>query len=128
MPTRCGRTSDKTIYLKNFYVPGTPQLVASGGLKYAYSRNGFATVTLNYLDDAYVEINPLRRIPEAVDGVDRNSSLFRQINDQEKIPSALLLNASVFKGFYIYKKYVSLSLNVNNLLNKNTTGKLDHRR
>ncbi|MFN8329992.1 MAG: hypothetical protein U0T81_02040 [Saprospiraceae bacterium] len=67
---------DKTIYLKNFYVPGT-QLVASGGLKYAYSRNGFATVTLNYLDDAYVEINPLRRIPEAVDGVDRNRSLFR---------------------------------------------------
>ncbi|MFN8281053.1 MAG: hypothetical protein U0V49_12315 [Saprospiraceae bacterium] len=109
---------DKTIYLKNFYVPGTPQLVASGGLKYAYSRNGFATVTLNYLDDAYVEINPLRRIPEAVDGVDRNSSLFRQINDQEKLPSALLINASVFKGFYIYKKYVSLSLNVNNLLNK----------
>ncbi len=111
-------SGNKIIYLRNFYVPGTPQSVFSGSVKYSFTKSAFATLSINYLARSFVEINPLRRISEAVDGIEPNSQLFSKIINQEKLPSALLLNAVIFKNFNIFNKFTSVSLNINNLLNR----------
>ena len=110
-------TAAHTIYLKEYYIPNTPQFVSSAGLKYELRRNGFLTLTLSYIDENYVEPNSLRRTVVGVKGVDRNSELYSKIISQEKLPSAISLDFFAFKSFYIYKKYTAISLGVNNILN-----------
>ncbi|NOT36086.1 MAG: TonB-dependent receptor [Saprospiraceae bacterium] len=105
------------VYLNNFFVAGSPQTAASLGLKYEFVRYGSLRLTANYLADNYVEINPLRRIPEAVDGVERNSTALSDIINQEKLKNAIVINASAFKSWKVKKSYISISLNVGNLLN-----------
>jgi hypothetical protein len=110
-------SSKYTIYLKNFFVPGTPQTVGTLNLKYNFKRFGFATLNFSYVNRSYLEVNPLRRTSEATQGIDRDSDLFRTYIDQEKLPAYFVMDAFVFKSFKIYNHYTSLSLGVNNLLN-----------
>ncbi|HEX5625649.1 MAG TPA: hypothetical protein VFX48_06525, partial [Saprospiraceae bacterium] len=114
-----GAESRHVIYLKNFFVPGTAQQAASFSLTYNFRKSGFAVLSFaNVLSDQYLEPNPLRRISEAVRDVDPASARFRGIIDQQKLPSAYFVNAFVYKGFRIFKQNLSMSLSVNNLLNK----------
>ncbi len=107
-----------TVYIKNFYVPGTPQLAGTTGLKYNFKSYGFATLNISYLDQNYVEVNPLRRTTVAVAGVERNSAKFEQIIAQEKLPAAWVLDAFVYKSYKINDYFMAISLGVNNILNK----------
>ncbi|MBP6521542.1 MAG: TonB-dependent receptor [Saprospiraceae bacterium] len=109
--------SKYTIYLKNFFVPGTPQTVGTLNLKYNFKRFGFATLNFSYVDRSYLEVNPLRRTSEATQGIDRNTDLFRSYIDQEKLPAYFVMDAFIFKSYKIYGHYTSISLGVNNLLN-----------
>lgn len=110
-------SAEQIIYLKNYYIPSTPQLAAYVGLKYELKRNGFLTLSLSHLSQNYVEPSPLRRTSVAVQGVERNSALFHKIIDQEKLDNALSLDFFGFKSIYIFKKYCAFSLGVNNILN-----------
>jgi len=105
------------IYLLNFYVPNTPQHAVSMGLKYNFRKNGFAQVNISYLDRNYVEVNPLRRTERAVADLERTDPVFRQFIDQEKLPAYLVMDANIYKSFKVYRKFVAISLSVNNLLN-----------
>ncbi|HRI00557.1 MAG TPA: hypothetical protein PK006_05855 [Saprospiraceae bacterium] len=106
------------IYLKNFFVPGTPQTAGMLGLKYNFKKFGSAALNLSYLDRNYLEVNPLRRTSRAVNDIDRNSTLFHSIIDQEKLPSAMVLDLFIFKSWIIRKHYTALSISVNNITNQ----------
>ncbi len=108
----------QTIYFKNFYVPGSPQTAVALGLKYNFKRNGFAELSVNYMDDMYIEANPLRRTEANTAFLLREDPLFRKIIDQQKLDAAVIVNAFVFKGFEIAKQHFTLSVGVNNLLNR----------
>ncbi|MBK9272187.1 MAG: hypothetical protein IPM48_11385 [Saprospiraceae bacterium] len=110
--------SSEKIYLLNFYVPNTPQHVLTTGLKYNFKRNGFAQINISYADRNFVEINPLRRTVGFVENVERTDPLFRQIIDQEKLPSYLVVDCNIFKSFRIRDRFFSVSLALNNILNK----------
>ncbi|MGB3083868.1 MAG: hypothetical protein WBB21_04080 [Saprospiraceae bacterium] len=110
--------SQHTIYLKNFYVPGSALQAACLNLKYDFKRNGFAVLSANFVSDQYLEPNPLRRIPQAVKELDPESDQFNKIINQEKLPSVVYLNAFVYKSFEIFKERFAISLSVNNVLNK----------
>ncbi len=105
------------IYLKEFRVSGTPQTALSGGLKYELKKGGFFTLTASYVDQNYVDINPLRRVPEAVEDLDRASGQFKSIIEQEKLPSAFSLDFFIYKSFNFWKRFSSISFAANNLLN-----------
>lgn len=109
--------SRHTVYLKNFYVPGSAQQAFSGSIKYNFKSNGFAELSFNYLDKQYLDVNPLRRTSAAVEDIERDSELFHKIIDQEKLPAAFYVNAFVYKSYRIGKLNLGVSLSINNLLN-----------
>lgn len=110
--------TDRTVYLKNYKVGGSPQLVAGLSYKYNGKKFWFAGVSVNYFDQIYIEPNPDRRTAEAVAkyiDADHNSN---QVTDQERLPGYYTVNAQAGKSFRIMKKYyLRFNLTVNNLLN-----------
>lgn len=110
-------SSEHTVYLKNFYVYGTPQQAAHVGLKYNFRKSGFVILSTNALDRYYIEPNPLRRIPEAVRDIDPGSPQFTSIISQEKLPSAFYLNLFMYKPLNWFGQKWFLAFSINNLLN-----------
>ncbi len=117
-------SNDPTIYSKNFRVP-TPQEVYSVGLNYRSPKYWFVNVNFNYFDQMWLGFDPLRRTAAAVDGVDPNSKLWRQIIDQTKLPAQYTLDAFAGYSWLMSKRFKSLkkrtfmtfSVGVNNILN-----------
>lgn len=106
------------IYLKNFYIPASAMQAGSIVLKYNFKRNGFATLSFNYLSDQYLEPNPLRRIPQAVADLDPTGDQFNKIINQEKLPSAFYVNLFLYKGFKLFNEDFGLTCSINNVLNR----------
>ncbi len=112
------RVTDRTIYMKNFYLGGTPQQAYALGLRYSGKKFWFANLTFNYFDEIWIDFNPLRRTEQVVEDIDRNSSLFRSIIYQEKAASNYTLDFFGGKSFKLASNYfLNLTLGVNNILN-----------
>lgn len=113
---------DRTVYLKNYRVGGSPQMVAGIGYKYNGKKFWFAGLYFNYFDEIYLEPNPDRRTKEAVEHyLDNETELVNKVIEQEKLPSYFTLNANAGKSFRIQKKYfLNFNLSVNNILNNQT--------
>lgn len=110
--------SNRTVYLKNYYVGGSPQTALSAGLDYRTDFFMYFGVDVNYFDRAYLPINPDRRTAEAVAGIDPGYPSYDMILDQERLPSAVTLDANVGKSWRIdYKYYINVNFSVNNILN-----------
>ena len=111
--------TDRTVYLKNYRVGGSPQLVSGVGYKYNGKKFWFAGLYFSYFDQIYIEANPDRRTEEAVYGLFENDKEeLNKIIGQERLPSYFTLNANGGKSFRIKKKYfLALNLSVNNILN-----------
>jgi hypothetical protein len=116
---------DRTIYNKNFYIPGTPQTALSFGLKYAGPRYLFADVHVNYFDNIYLDFNPERRTAYAIAGLGEGDPLIGVITRQEKLQGGMTLDASVGKSIRLrYKYYLNLNFSISNILDNQdiTTG------
>ncbi|MBN2893621.1 MAG: TonB-dependent receptor [Bacteroidales bacterium] len=108
---------DRTVYVQNFLVDGTPQTAGSFGLKYRSGSYWFFGVNANYIDDTYLSFNPERRTEDAVEYVIPDSDLWNDIILQEKLPSGYTIDASIGKSFrFDYKYYLSINLSANNIL------------
>jgi hypothetical protein len=110
---------DRTVYLKNYRVGGSPQFVAGLGYKYEGKKFWFAGIYFNYFDELYIDANPDRRTGEAVEKyISTETDAYHAIIDQEKLPSYFTLNANAGKSFRIMKKYyLRFNGSVNNILN-----------
>jgi len=110
--------SNRTIYIKNYYIGGMPQTAISGGLNYRTDFFMFFGVDLNYFDGNYLPINPDRRTERAVAGMAPGFPDYEAVLAQEKLPSAFTLDANIGKSWRIdYKYYININLSVNNILN-----------
>ena len=111
--------TDRTIYMKNYRVPGTPQKAMSFGLRYNSPKYWFATLSFNYFDDIWLDFFPDRRTQGAVDGIDKTtqSDLWHSVIDQEKLPSNYTLDFFGGKSWKFGKRYMYLNVGINNLLN-----------
>lgn len=115
---RFPRGDSRTIYMKNFYVPGTPQQAYSFGLKYSGKEFWFASLNFNYFDDIWIDFNPIRRTEAAVADIPRDSELFQSTIFQEKAPAGYTLDFFGGKSFKLADNYfLNLTVGVNNLLN-----------
>ena len=107
----------RTIYLKNYYVGGSPQTVASLGLKYSSPKYWFAQVKANYFGGIYLPVNPDRRSEEALAGFYSDDIRVEGILAQEKLDDGFTVDFYGGKSWRINHKYnVGFSLSINNLL------------
>lgn len=111
------------VYLKNFYVGGTPQQAYNLGIDWAAPHNWYFNVNGSWMGDAYVSLSPIRH--EAMPNLwticssqEELEAKIEEITRQEKLNDAFVLNASIGKVVYINRKVsLNFNLNVNNLLN-----------
>ncbi len=108
-----------TAYIKNFYVPSTPQTALSGGLKYNY-KYWYLDIDASWYDNAWLDFNPERRTSLAVAGLDptKDVNTIKQISEQHRLNGGFSLDASLGKSIRIkYKYFININLSVTNLLN-----------
>ena len=51
---------NRTVYLKNFYIGGTPRTAANIGIDWAAPKSWFFNVNASWMGDAYVNLSPIR--------------------------------------------------------------------
>lgn len=110
---------NKTIYIKNYHIGGTPQTIASLGLRYNSPKYWFAGISGNYFTDNYLAPNPDRRTEEAVSKYVEDDPQVDQILDQEKLDDGLTFDLFAGKSWRVKKKYfIRLNLSVSNILDE----------
>ena len=112
-----------TVYLKNFYVGGTPQSAANIGIDWAAPKNWYFNINATWAGDAYVKLSPIRHeaMPNLWKKYPSYETLEAKMNElatQDKLNDAFVLNASIGKVIYLNRK-VSMNINVSadNILN-----------
>jgi len=109
--------TNRTIYLKNYHVGGTPEIAGSVGVRYSGKKNWYAGVYANYFANNYVTINPDRRTAEAVAKYVATDPQVAQITDQEKLANTYTIDFMGGKSFRFKRNGLNLSLMINNLTN-----------
>jgi len=115
-------TMVETVYLKNYYVGGTPQVAFSYGLDYAFPDYWYLTINFNNFNHIYIDPSPVRRTEmaanyPAVNLIDLEEKV-KTVIEQEKLPSGGTIDASLRKSQRFKNGYfLIVSLNVSNILN-----------
>ncbi|WP_440879809.1 carboxypeptidase-like regulatory domain-containing protein [Tenacibaculum sp. C7A-26P2] len=113
-----------TSYLKNYRVASGPQKAYSLGFEYRDPDFWWFGATVNYLDDVFVDISPLRRTQNFVvdeDGIefsDYDPLIARDLLDQEEFENYMVVNAIGGKSWKLGDYYVGFFASLNNLFNK----------
>lgn len=110
--------TDRTVYLSNYRIGVSPQLVTGIGYRYNAKKFWFAGITFNYFDQIYIDPNPDRRTAESIAKYVSTDPQVSLITNQEQLPSYYTINFNAGKSFRVMKKYfLNFNLSVNNLLN-----------
>ncbi len=110
--------SGRKVYLKNYYVGGMPQMVASLGIRYNSAKYWFLGLNGNYFGDAYLDPNPDRHTAEALAAFASDDTRIPGVLAQEKLNQGMTLDFFGGKSWRFNHKYtVGLTLSVSNLLN-----------
>ena len=108
---------ERTVYWKNYHVAGSPQVAATGGLKFNYNY-WWVNLNCNWFDKIYCDLNPERRTSTARGSLDANSELYHQVADQTRLKGQFTMDISVSKSWRIAHKYnIGFNASVTNLLN-----------
>ena len=112
----------QTVYLKNYYVSGTPQEAYSLAFKYAGPHMWFFELNGAWMNRAYVDLSPVRHeaLPDLWKVCSSEAELeqrLREISTQDKFNEALVINMSLGKLIYLSRSAsLNLNLSINNLL------------
>lgn len=115
----------KNVYIKNYYLGLGPQSAYTSGIRYNAKKFWYINFHANYFDRNYIAINPNRRSQEAAELIDPNSSTYKQIFQQEKLPSFYSFDIGLGKSILLKKWFPNMdrknrlyiNLSINNLLN-----------
>ncbi len=113
----------QVVYLKNFYVGGTPQTAVNIGIDWAAPKSWFFNVNASWMGDAYVNLSPIHhealpQLWEKYPSYDILEAKMAELASQDKLRDAFVLNASIGKLVYINRKIsMNFNLNVDNILN-----------
>jgi hypothetical protein len=109
---------NRVVYLKNYYVGGSPQTIASAGFRYNSPKYWFAGVNGNYYDNAYLEANPDNHTAEAMRLYAEGDVRIEKLLKQRKIDPGFTLDFFGGKSWLIKGKTILLNVSVNNILNR----------
>lgn len=111
--------TDRTVYLKNYRVSGSPQTAYNVGIEYNSPKFWFATLNFNYFDDIYIDVNPDRRTSAGIEGIDKETdpTLWYGILDQEKVDPNFTVDLFGGKSFKRGDTFINLTVGISNILN-----------
>ena len=109
-------TLERTVYMQNFYIPGTPQSAYSGGIRYEGKGYWSASLNVNYFDNIFIDFNPNRRTTDAVGGLDPEIPQFASIIEQEQGDPGVTVDFFGSKSFRFNDLFLYLTVGVNNIL------------
>nr|WP_299032492.1 TonB-dependent receptor [uncultured Tenacibaculum sp.] len=111
--------------LKDYKIAAGPHKAYSFGFEYRDPDYWFVSVTANYMDEAYVDVSPIRRTANFIsdaDGAafaDYDPVLARQLLTQEQFDDYMVVNAIGGKSWKVGDgKYIGLFASVSNLFNE----------
>ena len=119
-----GSEPDETqvVYLKNFYVAGTPQECYSLAFNWSGPKQWFVELNGAWMNRSYVSISPTRHeviadLYTLADNEEHLQLIIKDISQQEKLNEALVINASIGHVIYINRTAsFNINLNLNNIL------------
>ena len=112
-----------TVYLKNFYVSGTPQEAYTVAINWAAPKMWFFELSGTWMNRAYIDLSPVRheQMPDLYTMASSEAELqdmIRAIGTQEKLNEALVFSASIGHVIYLNRRAsLNLNLNLDNILN-----------
>ncbi len=115
--------TEQKVYLKNYYVGGTPQTAFNIGLDWQAPKRWFFGINGSWMGDSYVNLAPNHHemLPDLWTQYEDLPSLEQGIRDlagQDKLKNAFVLNISIGKLVYINRKVsMNFNLNIDNVLN-----------
>ncbi len=114
--------TEQTVYLKNFYVGGTPQTAVNVGIDYAAPGNWYFNLNGAWMGNAYVSLSPIRHeaLPDLwmhFPNPEELEAKMKSLATQDKLNNAFVLNASIGKAIYLKDVSLNINLSLNNLLN-----------
>ena len=105
----------ETVYLKNFFVGGSPQVATNLGLR--FNKNyWFVNLNGNYYDQIWLDFNPQLRTSRAVNSMPPGDPLISTLVQQQQLKGGFTLDGSVGKSIRVKDYYINITLNVNNIL------------
>lgn len=97
--------TDRTVYIKNYHIGGTPELAATIGVKYSAPKYWYIGANANYFGENYVTINPEKHTVEALDIFVVGDPQLETILGQEKLKGGFTLDIYGGKSWRIQRKY-----------------------
>jgi hypothetical protein len=104
------------VYWKNYFVPGSPQVAGTLGLKFNYDY-WWVNINANYFDRIFCDINPNRRTSLAVGTYTTADDEYHQIVDQTRLKGQFTLDVSVSKNWRVKRYTVGFNISVTNITN-----------
>ena len=119
-----GSESDvtKQVYLKNYYVAGTPQECYSLAFNWAGPHMWFVELNGAWMNRSYVSMSPIRHEMQEeffflANTEEEIMSLIKDFSAQDKLNEALIINASIGHVIYLTRSAsLNINLNLNNIL------------
>ncbi|MFV0468033.1 MAG: carboxypeptidase-like regulatory domain-containing protein [Dysgonomonas sp.] len=114
--------ASETVYIKNFYVGGSPQTAGTIGIDYFY-KYWFFGANINAFANSYLAPSPIQRTASAVATLDIADQDIYEANlekfvKQQKLHGGSTLDLSVGKLLYLKNgQSLNFNLSVNNVLN-----------
>lgn len=110
--------------LKHYKLASGPQRAYALGFEYRDPEYWWLGVSANFLSHTYVDVSPLTRSSNFLSDFDGNAFndfdpvLARELLQQERFKSYMVVNLTGGKSWKVGKRYVSVFANVNNLLDE----------
>jgi len=109
--------TSKTIYTMYFFDYGSPQFVATSGLRYNSNKFWFVNLNVNYFDKYYMSYNPERRTEQAINNLGPDDPLIDLITEQYRFDSGYTVDISFYKSWKIKSNFIAFNIGINNVLN-----------
>jgi len=106
----------ETVYWRNRFVAGSPQVAGTLGLKFNHDY-WWVNINANYFDRIFCDMNPDRRTPSGVGYFLPGSIEYQQIVDQTRLKGQFTLDLSVSKSWRIKRYTIGFNLNITNITN-----------
>lgn len=90
-----------TAFIKNYNIPSGPRTAMQANVFYRSKKFWFASLSVNYLADKWLDFSPTSRTVNATDIIDRNSQTYKELIDQIKVNNFVTVDAFFGKSFKV---------------------------
>jgi hypothetical protein len=110
-----------TVYSDGFYVESSPQTATSFELKYDSPNFWFATMSVNYIGNRYLDFSPDRRLDFTFSNLDNGSQEIIDATRQTKVDDAITVDLFAYKSYKIKDYFLIFTASVSNLFSADIT-------